>query len=352
MSSLPYIIQDDGITVFVNKQPHHVRSSSPKYAQVKEALNNKEWDKIESLISYGTAVSKFSQGKMKLEKGVVTYADKTLPDALSKRIVKMIDEEMDLDPIIKFVERLHLNPSFNSVQQTYAFLEKNMLPLTDDGYILAYKTVCFADKDSKEHNLKRGDLVDCYTRTMRNNIGDAVEMERNEVDDDPNNLCSFGLHAGSEAYYSRFGHSANSVMLVVKVDPADVVAVPKYHHDGKFRSCRYEVLSYFGNDGDKRLEDETVVSEENPAKSFDAKVDTRGQVQKALNVAKGMIDSYNRQRLGNQAGHWAAVAGWVGYLQGVKLDKYTIEEIADAIENEFGFMSAEVKDGNLYIVRA
>lgn len=350
--SLPYIVQDDGITVFVNKQPHHVRSSSDKYAKVKEALKNKEWDKVESLISYGSAVSAFSQGKLKLDKGVVTYNGKTLPEALSKRIVKMIDEEMDLEPIIKFVERLQQNPSFNSVQQTYAFLEKNMLPLTDDGHILAYKTVTFAREDNKEHGYKRGDLVDCYSRTMRNNIGDVVEMDRNEVDDDPNKTCSFGLHGGSEDYYCYFGHSRNNVMLVIKVDPKDVVAVPKYHHEGKFRCCRYEVLSYFGNDGDKRLEDETVVSEANPAKSFDVKVDTRGQVQKALNVAKGMIDSYNRQRLGNQAGHWAAVAGWVGYLQGAKLDKYTIEEIADAIETEFGFMSAQVKDGNLYIVCA
>lgn len=351
MDNIPYIVQENGITVFINKQPHHVSAKSPKYDQLKAALKNKEWDKVESLVSYGTAITKFSHGKMKLERGVVTYDGKELPATLSKRIVKMIEEDMDLDPLINFIEKLAKNPSFNSVQQTYGFLETNMLPITQDGYILAYKVVTFAENDDENGKFKRGDLVDRYSRSVRNNIGDIVEMPRNEVDDDPNNLCSFGLHGGSEGYYSSLRHGPRNVMLVIKIDPADMVAVPKYHHQGKFRCCRYEVISYFGNDGDKKLEDEIVVNENN-TKSFNMKVDTRGQVQKALDVAKKMVGSYSRQRLGNQAGHWSSVAGWVGYLQGAKLDNYTIEEIADKIEEEFGFMSAKIKNGNLYITRA
>lgn len=350
--SLPYIVQDDGITVFVDKKPHHVKASSPKYNKVKEALKNKEWDKVESLISYGTAIKTFSQGKMKLDKGVVTYDGKQLPNELSARIVKMVDESMELDPLINFVERLQTNPSFNSVQQTYKFLEKNMLPLTDDGHILAYKVVTFARENDKNGKFKRGDLVDRYSQSMRNNIGDIVEMDRNEVDDDPNNLCSFGLHGGAESYYSGLGQSPYNVMVVIKIDPKDVVAVPKYHHDGKFRCCRYEVISYFGNNGDKKLEDEIVVSKDKETTSFDSKVDTRGQVQNALDVAKRMVGSYGRQRLNHQPGHWASVAGWAGYLQKVTLADNDMDTIASAIESQFGFMSAKLKDGNLYITRS
>jgi hypothetical protein len=350
--SLPYIVQDDGITVFVDKKPHHVKSSSKNYTKLKQALKNKEWDKVESLVSYGTAIKTFSQGKMKLDRGVVTYNNKELPTELAKRIIKMIDEEMDLEPLIKFIERLHMNPSFNSVQQTYAFLETNMLPITDEGYILAYKVVKFADQNSDKHGFKRGDLVDCYTGTVRNNIGDVVEMDRNQVDDDPNRLCSFGLHGGSEGYYNSLRQSPNNVMLVIKIDPVDMVAVPKYHHESKFRCCKYEVISYFGNDGDKKLEDEIVVNEKQGAKSFDSKVDTRAQVQQALDIAKGMIDSYKRQRLSKQSGHWASVAGLVGYLQGAELGSVDINDIARKITDELGFMSAEVKDNNLYITRA
>ena len=351
--SLPYIIQDNGITVFIDKKPHHVSANSAKYESVKQALKDKEWEKVESLVSYGTAIKTFSQGKMTLDKGTVTYDGKELPRELSKRIVKMIDEQMDLDPLIKFIERLKKNPSFNSVQQTYGFLETNMLPLTDEGYVLAYKVVTFATENDKDGNFKRGDLVDCYTRTMRNNIGDIVKMDRNEVDDDPNNLCSYGLHAGAESYYSSLGSSNNNVMIVIKIDPKHIVAVPKYHHQGKMRCCKYEVISYFGNAGDKKLEDEIVVTKEKGAKSFDSKVDTRGQVQKALDIAKKMISSYKRQRLSEHSGHWASVAGHVGYLQKATLGADTsIGQIADKIEKELGFMSATVKDGNLYIVRA
>lgn len=354
MNNIPYIVQDNGITVFIDKKPHHVSVTSSKYKRVKKALKKKDWDKVESLISYGTAIKTFSQGKMKLDKGEVTYDGKVLPATLSTRIIKMVDEEMDLEPLINFVERLKANPSFNSAQQTYAFLEKNMLPITEDGFVLAYKTVSFAQESNKELGLKRGDLVDSYTRTIRNNVGDIVEMERNEVNDDPNITCSFGLHGGSEAYYSGLHHSRNNVMLVIKVDPKDFVAVPKYHHEGKFRCCRYEVISYYGDDGDKKLEDEVVFSATKEADAFNTKTDTKAQVQKALDIVKAMVASYTRQRLSQRAGHKASVAGHVGYLQGTVLkDDVTVDQIAYAVEEATGFMSVKFKaNNNLYIVRA
>jgi hypothetical protein len=353
VKDIPYIMQDNGITIFIDKTPHHVSATSPKFKRVKKALKQKDWDKIESLISYGTAIKTFSQGKMKLDKGEVTYDGNVLPATLSSRIIKLVDEEMDLGPLISFVERLKANPSFNSAQQTYAFLETNMLPITEDGFVLAYKTVTFAQETNKELGLKRGDLVDSYTRTNRNNIGDVVEMERNEVNDDPNITCSFGLHGGSEAYYSELRHRIGSVMLVIKVDPKDFVAVPKHHHHGKFRCCRYEVISYYGNDGDKKLEDKGVISATQEVDAFDTKVDTKAQVQKSLNIVKSMILSYTRQRLSQQAGHKAAVAGYVGYLQGVTLkDEFTVLQIAKKVQDETGFMSVELKGQSLYIVRA
>jgi hypothetical protein len=352
MENLPYILQDNGITVFINKRPEHVSSTNVKYDNIKQALKDKDWERVVSLVSYGTAIKTYSHGKMKLHKGVVTYDNKALPGALSQRIINMVDEEMDLDPLINFVDLLKTNTSFNSVQQTYAFLEKNMLPITDDGFILAYKIVSFARTKSKKHNIKRGDLVDQYTGTLRNNMGDVVSMDRNEVDDNPNNLCSFGLHGGAESYYQQLRHGTNRVMIVIKVNPADIVAVPKYTSGSKFRCCKYEVISYYGDDHKKKLEDEVVVYKEKGSKSFDSAVDTRAQVLKAIDIAKTMITSYSRQRLTNKSGHWASVAGYVGYLQDVKFEKHDVHSIAQEIEAKTGFMSAKVKNGNLYITRA
>ena len=351
MSNMPYIVQQDGITVFINKKPHHVKSSSKNYKKLKEALKNKEWDKVENLVSYGTAISTFSKGKLTLKEGVVEYDNKPLPKTLSKRIVSIIEEEMDLDPLIEFVERLKKNPSFNSVNQTYNFLETNMLPITNDGYVLAYKVVKFARHDDNDGKFKRGDLVDCHTGTIRNNVGDIVEMDRNEVDDDPTNLCSFGLHGGSEGYYTQLRHSPDNVMMVIKVDPKDIVAVPKYHDQSKFRCCKYEVYSYYGNDGDKKLEDE-IVAHEGKTESFDSTVDPRKIVQQALDYAKTMV-SYSRQRLSYKPGHHSAVAGWAGYLQTATFDKgYTQSQVANAVQAKTGFLTIKFENDNLYIVPA
>ena len=208
----------------------------------------------------------------------------------------------------------------------------------------------FARRDDDNGKFKRGDLIDRYSNSIRNNIGDEVSMDRNEVDDDPNHLCSFGLHGGSEQYFSNLRSNGNNVMVVIKINPADIVAVPKYHSKSKFRCCKYVVHSYYGNDGNKKLEDE-IVAVDGKTSSFCTSKDTRAQVQSALDIAKGMVSSHKRQRLNHSPGHRNSIAGWVGYLQAVKLGIDSVETIADEIESTFGFMTAKIEGGNLYIAR-
>jgi hypothetical protein len=124
------------------------------------------------------------------------------------------------------MHNLHKNPSKRAVEELYGFLEKGALPITPDGYFLAYKKV-------------RANYMDCHTGTISNHVGAVVEMERNEVDDDKDRTCSAGLHFCSQEYLKSFGGERT---MILKIDPKDVVSIPSDYNDSKGRTCRYEVI--------------------------------------------------------------------------------------------------------------
>jgi len=68
-------------------------------------------------------------------------------------------------------------------------------------------------------------------------------MTRNNVCDDANIGCSDGFHAGSLDYARSFGLGGN--LMVVEIDPADVVSVPSDCNCQKLRTCKYKVVSLF-----------------------------------------------------------------------------------------------------------
>lgn len=75
-------------------------------------------------------------------------------------------------------------------------------------------------------------------------VGATVWMPRDLVSDDRNSACSVGLHVGTYCYAERFSEQ----MLVVLVDPADVVSVPTDSNAQKMRVCRLYVAAR--HDGD------------------------------------------------------------------------------------------------------
>lgn len=68
-------------------------------------------------------------------------------------------------------------------------------------------------------------------------LGVPVKMDRPETDSDPTVECSSGLHVGSTKYVESFSSSDDKILLVL-VNPAHVVAVPKYDKS-KMRTCEY-----------------------------------------------------------------------------------------------------------------
>jgi len=137
----------------------------------------------------------------------------------------------ELNPVILFIENLMKNPSRSSVNELYSFLEVCSLPITSDGCFLAYKKV-------------KANYLDIYSGTFLNEVGKTLSMERWEVDDDRNRTCSAGFHVCSFEYLDEYGSSNVDLykVMVVKVNPADVVSVPSDYNNQKMRVCTYSVV--------------------------------------------------------------------------------------------------------------
>jgi hypothetical protein len=73
----------------------------------------------------------------------------------------------------------------------------------------------------------------------------VVSMERNLVDDDQNRTCSTGLHFCSQDYLRSFGGER---IVILKINPRDVVSIPNDYNDSKGRCARYEIVDEIDKD--------------------------------------------------------------------------------------------------------
>lgn len=234
----PYIVQGSNITVVIGSTPHTISKTHITYAQVLEAIKAGDWEKVKEIVDPVKVVLKFGQGNVAIDGETLTWKGRPLHSTLAARMINMLQEGFDVKPMAAFMENLFKNPSKRSVDELYGFLEKNSLPITPDGHFLAYKRV-------------RNNYFDCHSGTMDNSVGKVVEMERNEVDDNKDRTCSTGLHFCSHSY---LGHFSGDRVVIVKINPADVVSIPSDYNGAKGRACRYEVIGEVGNNPDDGVE--------------------------------------------------------------------------------------------------
>lgn len=227
--AVSYLLQGKNIILVVDGKSYTVsKDTHINYTKIVDALKSQDWDSLRELVDPKKAVVNFGKGFVSIDEDKVYWKGQLFHNALSTRMMEMYSEGLPIDPMVRFMERLMNNPSKRSVDQLYGFLEKNSLPITEDGYFLAFKRV-------------RIDYLDKHTGTVDNSVGQTVSMERNLVDDNPNSHCSVGLHFCSESYLNVYGSSAEPV-LILKIDPANVVSIPTDAGGAKGRCSQYEVV--------------------------------------------------------------------------------------------------------------
>ena len=234
-AAIPYLIQGANVILVIDGKSHTIsKSTHIAYGKIIDALKAQDWDALRDCVEPKKAIVNFGKGYVSIDDGNVSWKGHPFHNALATRMIEMYQDGFPIDPMVRFMENLMQNPSKRSVDQVYGFLEKNSLPITEDGYFLAYKRV----------NLN---YTDCHTGTIDNSIGQIVSMDRNLVDDNPDSHCSSGLHFCSESYLKSFG-GANDPVMILKINPADVVSIPTDYDGAKGRCMKYEVVAQVNGD--------------------------------------------------------------------------------------------------------
>jgi hypothetical protein len=238
MKIMGSMITNDGtITLVVDGSSYSIQRSHPAYARAFKAYKEKDAKTFVSCLDGEKAIANYvsgqtaGNGKVEVRNGQVYFNGEQVHNCISERILTMMREGIDFAPMVKFLENLMSNPSFNSRKQLYDFLSHKNLPITDDGCFLAYKTI-------------RSDWYDKYSGTIKNSLGSTIKIDRALVDDNSASHCSHGLHVGALSYAGPGGwyNSGCDRVIIVKVNPRDAVAVPGDHSFTKLRVCEYSVV--------------------------------------------------------------------------------------------------------------
>lgn len=258
--SLPYLIQGENIIVVVNNNNYTINKTHIGYSKVLEAIKENDWETVKDIVDPKKLIINYGKGNVSIKGDTLYWKDREFHNSLTRRMISMYQEGFPIEPMINFMENLMENPSYRAVNELYSFLERNKLPITPDGHILAYKRV-------------NDDYMDVHSNTVPNKIANqftpdelsampitcgklnevqvkvnkegntVVKMDRNFVDDDQNRTCSQGLHFCSKEYLGSFGGSR---IMILKVNPKDVVAIPTDYGFSKGRCSRYQIVGELG----------------------------------------------------------------------------------------------------------
>lgn len=240
-----YILSAGNVTVFLDGKPYTVSRTAKTFDAVLDAIRSKAVDRLRQLLDLRSEIVKqfkSASGKVRVDGNRLMVGDDEVTGLISIRVFEMMSKGLDIKPMMLWIENLMENPSMRAVKELFGFMEACNLPITDDGHFLAYKRV-------------RGDYKSVHDGKTDNSIGRVLEMPRNKVDEDANRTCSYGLHFCSFDYLKHF---SGDRIVILKINPRDVVAIPTDYNNAKGRACRYEVVGELDVDHETSLPTKTL----------------------------------------------------------------------------------------------
>lgn len=229
MQKPPYIVTEDSIAILLEGKALTMESNNPNWRNVLAALDAEDWDALPVLFDLAKAVEDYVDGNVEVKDGAVYHQGEIVHNLVTEKIVDFMSKGLPYRPLVRFLDKLMLNPSRRAVNELYTFLEHKNMPLTADGNFIAYKGV-------------NHDFTDHYSGKFDNSVGQTLEMARNKVCDDAEIGCSYGFHAGSYEYAKGYSSGGGHLMLV-EIDPQDVVSVPHDCNCQKLRTAKYKVVA-------------------------------------------------------------------------------------------------------------
>jgi hypothetical protein len=177
--------------------------------------------------SYGEVTSISSNNKM---------IEAALTGDLGAALTGVLEDAVSGDSVKglpAFIENFSSIQREHSQKELLDFMKRCDLPIADDGSIIVYK-VLRRDPNREAY------YVDCHTRTVPQRVGSVVRMPESRVDPNRRNLCSSGYHVCSRTYIGNF---SGDVVVLCKVKPQDVIAVPLDYNGSKMRVKEYSIVA-------------------------------------------------------------------------------------------------------------
>ena len=262
-----YMFTPNGISLLVNDTMHTIPSDHANFGKIRDAIKSGDFDSIPALADVRSSVRKWlgTDPDFTLVGDRVMYLGVAYTDAITNKVLAMIDAGHSPDPIFKFLRKVELNPSATARAELLLFCTANGFLIDTEGNIIAYKSVSstFHDIHSGTVCYKPAALMDVGERAAVNVSGPCgreknvvvrvvdgqtvVSMPRNAVDDNRDRTCSYGLHFASYEYASSWAGSSGLVLLALAVNPAHVVSIPSDYNNQKGRTAQFSVITEIKN---------------------------------------------------------------------------------------------------------
>lgn len=242
--------EPESIMIFKSGQPSLIGTpDNPQFAAVLDLVKQEgvTFEDVANKLSVAHAVAiEFARlsDRVTIAGGRVFFDNDEVHSSLAKAIADFhATGAGDYMALVNFMEKVMQNPEPHSREQLYEWMLRFNFGIAPDGDIIAYKGLNRSHKETGEewissnagHAIVNGKAFNGH---IPNKVGAIVEMPRSEVNHNPAEGCSTGLHVGNWAYASSFAH----VTIRVKVNPRDICSVPVDCGWQKVRTCRYQVL--------------------------------------------------------------------------------------------------------------
>lgn len=234
---IPYTVNSNSIVFFYNGKQHTYNKLTVNYNDIVSAVLANDVDLLERSIKVDLFIAKVTLGDVVItEDDEVYFRGTQVNPYLSTRIVEHYNEDPRfVQPLVKFTEKLMSNPNVDVRNDLFQWLERGSMPIYPDGDFIAYKLV-------------REDFSPIangpYGRDQ--SPGTIVTMPREKCNSNRNDTCAEGLHFCSYEYlpiFQEWNNNQGNKVIVLKINPADVVAIPTDYNLSKGRTCRFEVIS-------------------------------------------------------------------------------------------------------------
>lgn len=312
-----YGISESTITVMLDGECHVIPRNSEQKEIITQLLNDPRiqtdrnlQDRLRTALDKAKAIEEETEGNVKVVGNRVLYRGQEWDLMITKKILEFMRNGDPVQGLMKFMDRMMDNLSRRVIEQLYPFLDHNHFQITPEGYFIGYKGV-------------RDNYYDVRTNSVWNGPGAVPEpKDRQEVDDDPSEPCSYGYHVGTLHYAKNWGQRVMKVL----VDPKDAVSVPYDHDYEKLRVTQYRVLNEV-NPGEIERHGVSPLAQRS---DYTRMPEVPGDADSAL----AMLDIYEKEELLDQMNSYDLDPEYIEFLQ--DLDSEEMEDLHQELKVELG----------------